>query len=69
MSDAVIAAGPSDEAEEADRAIDERAYGFWIYLMSDAIIFALLFATFAVMSHNTAGGPRFLPLRGIGADF
>lgn len=35
----------------------QRAFGFWLYLMSDAIIFALLFATFAVMVNNTAGGP------------
>ena len=59
MTDAVITAGPGEEtdAEEAERAIDERAYGFWIYLTSDAIIFALLFATFVAMSHNTADGP------------
>jgi cytochrome o ubiquinol oxidase subunit III len=59
VSDAVITAGPGEEteAEEAERAIEERAYGFWIYLMSDAIIFALLFATFVVMSNNTADGP------------
>ena len=31
--------------------------GFWIYLMSDAVIFALLFATYASMSHSYAGGP------------
>ena len=45
MTDAVITAGPGEEteAEEAERAIDEKAYGFWIYLMSDAIFFALLF--------------------------
>jgi cytochrome o ubiquinol oxidase subunit III len=36
---------------------EERAFGFWLYLMSDAIIFALLFATYAVMLGNTAGGP------------
>jgi cytochrome o ubiquinol oxidase subunit 3 len=59
VTDAVITAGQDEdtEAEEAERAIDEKAYGFWIYLMSDAIIFALLFATFVVMSHNTADGP------------
>ncbi|HKJ73820.1 MAG TPA: cytochrome o ubiquinol oxidase subunit III [Alphaproteobacteria bacterium] len=45
------------EAEHARRALDEKAFGFWIYLMSDAIIFALLFATYAVMRPNTAGGP------------
>ncbi|MDA7947518.1 MAG: cytochrome o ubiquinol oxidase subunit III [Hyphomicrobiaceae bacterium] len=36
---------------------DEKAFGFWVYLMSDAIIFALLFATYIVLSGNTAGGP------------
>jgi cytochrome o ubiquinol oxidase subunit 3 len=59
VTDAVITAGPGEEteAEEAERAIDEKAYGFWIFLMSDAIVFALLFATFVVMSHSTADGP------------
>ncbi|MBW4093509.1 MAG: cytochrome o ubiquinol oxidase subunit III [Proteobacteria bacterium] len=36
---------------------DDRALGFWLYLMSDAVIFALLFATYAVMVVRTAGGP------------
>ena len=31
--------------------------GFWIYLMSDALIFATLFATFGVLSSSFAGGP------------
>lgn len=31
--------------------------GFWIYLMSDCIIFACLFATYAVLGQNYAGGP------------
>ncbi len=31
--------------------------GFWIYLMSDCLIFAILFATFGVLAGNTAGGP------------
>jgi len=31
--------------------------GFWIYLMSDCLIFAVLFATFAVLGRNYAGGP------------
>jgi cytochrome o ubiquinol oxidase subunit III len=56
VTDAVITADPAEETE-AERAIDEKAYGFWIYLISDAIIFALLLATFVVMSHNTANGP------------
>jgi cytochrome o ubiquinol oxidase subunit 3 len=36
---------------------EERAFGFWLYMMSDAIIFGLLFATYAVMLRGTAGGP------------
>lgn len=31
--------------------------GFWIYLMSDALLFATLFATFGVLSTSFAGGP------------
>ena len=32
-------------------------FGFWVYLMTDCIIFASLFAVFAVMGHQFAGGP------------
>jgi cytochrome o ubiquinol oxidase subunit 3 len=31
--------------------------GFWIYLMSDALIFATLFAAYGVLSTSYAGGP------------
>src|SRR5690606_39659231 len=31
--------------------------GFWIYLMSDALIFATLFATYGVLATAYAGGP------------
>jgi cytochrome o ubiquinol oxidase subunit III len=33
------------------------AYGFWIFLLSDIIMFSALFATFAVHFNSTAGGP------------
>jgi cytochrome o ubiquinol oxidase subunit 3 len=32
-------------------------FGFWVYLMTDLVLFASLFATFAVLRNNTAGGP------------
>ncbi|MDF3836922.1 cytochrome o ubiquinol oxidase subunit III [Cupriavidus basilensis] len=32
-------------------------FGFWVYLMSDCIIFAGLFAAFAVLRGEVAGGP------------
>lgn len=31
--------------------------GFWMYLMSDCLIFACLFAAYAVLGRNYAGGP------------
>ncbi len=34
-----------------------RSLGFWVYLMSDLILFAALFATYVVLSRNFAGGP------------
>jgi cytochrome o ubiquinol oxidase subunit 3 len=33
------------------------AYGFWIFLLSDIVMFSALFAGYAVLMHATAGGP------------
>ena len=33
------------------------AYGFWIFLLSDIVMFSAFFATYAVMTGATAGGP------------
>lgn len=41
----------------ADHGSSNTVLGFWIYLMTDCIIFACLFAVFAVMGHQFAGGP------------
>ena len=43
--------------EEEKKSLDAREFGFWVYLMTDAIIFALLFATYVVLSQNSAAGP------------
>jgi cytochrome o ubiquinol oxidase subunit III len=32
-------------------------YGFWIFLLSDIIMFSAFFAAYAVLSNETAGGP------------
>src|SRR3954470_3733864 len=32
-------------------------FGFWLYLMTDLLTFAVLFATYAVLRSNTFGGP------------
>jgi heme/copper-type cytochrome/quinol oxidase subunit 3 len=44
------------EREEVETH-EQRALGFWLYLMGDAVIFALLFATYAIMIPGIAGGP------------
>ena len=33
------------------------AYGFWIFLLSDIVMFSAIFATYAVLANATAGGP------------
>ena len=33
------------------------AYGFWIFILSDMVMFAALFAAYAVLAANAAGGP------------
>lgn len=53
MSVAHLSAHEREEAETRE----QRALGFWLYLMGDAVIFALLFATYAIMIPGTAGGP------------
>lgn len=36
---------------------DKTYLGFWVYLMTDTILFATLFATYAVLRNSTYGGP------------
>lgn len=40
-----------------DHGSSDTVFGFWLYLMTDCVLFASLFAVFAVMSHQFAGGP------------
>jgi cytochrome o ubiquinol oxidase subunit 3 len=42
---------------EHPNTVANQAFGFWIYLMTDLVLFASIFATFAVLSRNYAGGP------------
>lgn len=42
---------------EEKKSLESREFGFWIYLMTDAVIFALLFASYVVLSKNSAAGP------------
>jgi cytochrome o ubiquinol oxidase subunit 3 len=42
------------EVREAD---DKTLFGFWAYIMTDCVLFASLFATYAVLHNNVYGGP------------
>jgi cytochrome o ubiquinol oxidase subunit 3 len=44
----------SIEARDADSTV---VFGFWMYLMTDFVLFAALFAVYAVLRGNTFGGP------------
>ncbi|MFY9478858.1 MAG: cytochrome o ubiquinol oxidase subunit III [Aquabacterium sp.] len=62
MSDLAHTAGTAGTAREYHLAHEPHpengtALGFWMYLMSDCLIFAALFATYGVLGRNYAGGP------------
>jgi cytochrome o ubiquinol oxidase subunit 3 len=52
MNAAVIAVPGSRDAKRL-----AAGYGFWIFLLSDIVMFACFFASYAVLVHATAGGP------------
>ncbi|SIQ71589.1 MULTISPECIES: cytochrome o ubiquinol oxidase subunit III [unclassified Bosea (in: a-proteobacteria)] len=45
------------EDKEVHHPGDSTMLGFWMYLMSDCLIFAVLFATYGVLGRNYAAGP------------
>ena len=47
---------PASEAGPAPKRIVV-AYGFWIFLLSDIVMFSAFFATYAILVNATAGGP------------
>lgn len=53
METAVSSKHQDHEAAANDRVM----FGFWIYLMTDLLMFAILFAVYAVLHDNTVGGP------------
>ena len=64
MSTAVLNKHLADAHEvghDHDHAHDSggnTVFGFWLYLMTDCVLFASVFATYAVLVHHTAGGQR-----------
>ncbi len=45
---------PVEHEEEHHDASGTKLFGFWVYLMSDLVIFGSLFATYAVLMKGTA---------------
>ena len=65
-SDLTALANPSGHDDDDAIPISERgpadkdvvaAFGFWLFLLSDIVIFAGMFAAYAVLADQTAGGP------------
>ena len=60
-----VAISPARVSDTVFHLVDEHEHGeggstmlgFWIYLMSDCLIFAILFATYGVLGGNYAAGP------------
>lgn len=46
-----------DASYDSHDGISTRTLGFWLYMLSDAMIFAALFTVYAILGHNYAGGP------------
>ncbi|MBS0296184.1 MAG: cytochrome (ubi)quinol oxidase subunit III [Proteobacteria bacterium] len=53
--EAVPGTGHGDSGPASKRIIV--GYGFWIFLLSDIIVFSCFFAAYAVLQGSTAGGP------------
>lgn len=46
-----------NEHPEAHDAAETMLFGFWVFLMSDAVLFGIVFSTYVTSVHATAGGP------------
>lgn len=51
------AAAATHKANIEHDVSDKTLFGFWVYIMTDCLIFGSLFATYAVLQNNTYGGP------------
>jgi cytochrome o ubiquinol oxidase subunit III len=53
----MVAAESISHHEDHEAAANDRVmFGFWIYLMTDLLMFAVLFAVYSVLHGNTVGG-------------
>jgi cytochrome o ubiquinol oxidase subunit 3 len=57
MSSSEVAVAEA-QVYQPERGTDSKTiFGFWVYIMTDCVLFASLFATYAVLHKNTFGGP------------
>ena len=61
MSTVATVGGDTYEIAPASKRVVV-GYGFWIFLLSDIVMFSAFFAAYAVLSHATAGGPSGMQL-------
>ena len=47
----------ADDPAETREHVESDVFGFWVFLMSDAVLFALLFTIYGTMRDATADGP------------
>ena len=52
-----VALSQQEETLQPQPGDAKTIFGFWVYIMTDCILFATLFATYAVLHNNTFGGP------------
>ena len=56
-TDALTLDSAHTAGHEHPGTVEIKALGFWLYLMSDLILFSAIFATYAVLDRSYAGGP------------
>lgn len=52
-----IAVKDTSHVDEQQEAFSRTLLGFWVYILTDCVLFGCLFATYVVLHNNTFGGP------------
>ena len=57
MEPTIAISAPALKRQEKEEHQTKILFGFWVYIMTDCVLFASLFAVYAVLHSNTFGGP------------
>ena len=52
-----VATHPHSPLHADEETYTKTIFGFWVYIMTDCILFTTFFATYLVLHNNTFGGP------------